>query len=205
MSFYEKHILLPMLDLAMRQKPIMRQRRKVIPNAHGSVLEIGVGSGLNLAYYDTDKVTRLLALDPSEGLQVKARARAREAGLDVEFLLRGGESIPLDDNSVDTVTMTYTLCTIPDGPKALGEMKRVLKPGGQLLFCEHGRAPDASIARWQDRLTPIWRHLSGGCRLNVRIGDVLAEAGFTVKTMDNLYLPGPKLATYNYWGSAIGA
>ena len=203
MSFYEKYILPPMLDFAMRQEPIMRQRGKVIPRAHGTVLEIGVGSGLNLSYYDTDKVTKIYGLDPSEELQVRARARAAEAGLDVDFLLLGGESIPLDDASIDTVTMTYTLCTIPDGAKALSEMKRVLKPGGELIFCEHGRAPDENVARWQDRVSPLWGKISGGCKLNVKVDEVLGDAGFQVKAMDNLYLPGPRIATYNYWGSAI--
>lgn len=202
MSLYEKYVLPPMLDLAMRQEWIMHQRGKVIPQAQGTVLEIGVGSGLNLAYYDKEKVTKLYGLDPSKELQVKARKRAQEAGIDVDFLLLGGESIPLDDESIDTVTMTYTLCTIPDGAAALSEMKRVLKPGGQLIFCEHGRAPDADVARWQDRLTPIWKKIAGGCRLNVKIDEVLGDAGFEVNVMENRYLPGPRFASYNYWGSA---
>ena len=202
MGFYEKYILPPILDKAMQQEPIMRQRAKVIPGASGVVLEIGVGSGLNLGYYEKDNVEKLYGLDPSVELGRRATVRAREAGIDVELIPLGGESIPLDDDSIDTVTMTYTLCTIPDGAKALAEMKRVLKPGGRLLFCEHGHAPDASVAKWQARITPIWRHFAGGCRLNVKIDEMLGDAGFNVEKLDTMYLPGPRPMTFNYWGSA---
>ena len=176
MGFYEKHILPPVLDMAMRQEPIMKQRAKVIPGASGVVLEVGVGSGLNLAYYEKQNVEKLYGLDPSVALGKKATVRAGEAGIDVELIPLGGESIPLDDGSIDTVTMTYTLCTIPDGIKALSEMKRVLKPDGRLLFCEHGAragcvgvevaGPDhADLASRRRRVSP-----EPGDRLDARGG-----------------------------------
>ena len=156
MGFYDRHVLPKLLDFAMRQKPIMLQRGKVVPMAQGRVLEIGIGSGLNLEFYDRARVEKLWGLDPSEELRRLARERAHTAGIDVEFLGLPSEQIPLADASVDTVLTTYTLCTIPDVARALTEMRRVLRPGGVLVFSEHGRAPDSNVARWQDRLDGVW-------------------------------------------------
>jgi ubiquinone/menaquinone biosynthesis C-methylase UbiE len=166
------------------------------------VLEIGIGSGLNLAFYDRGRVAKLWGLEPSEELRRIARERARAAGMDVEFLGLPGEQIPLEDGSVDTVVTTYTLCTIPDVARALGEMRRVLVAGGTMLFSEHGRAPDASVARWQDRLDRVWGNIAGGCHLNRAIPHLIGDAGFRMDSLDTMYVPGPRPFTYTYWGRA---
>jgi ubiquinone/menaquinone biosynthesis C-methylase UbiE len=202
MGLYDRWVLPKLLDFAMRQKPIMQQRRKVVPEASGRVLEIGIGSGLNLAFYDRDRVAKLWGLDPSEELRRVARRRADEAGIEVEFLGLPGEQIPLDAGSVDTVVSTYTMCTIPDVARALGEVRRVLAPDGVLLFSEHGRAPDAGVARWQDRLDGMWGKVAGGCHLNRAIPDLLRAAGFRMDALDTMYVPGPRPFTYTYWGRA---
>jgi len=202
MGLYATYIFPAVLDLLMRQEPIRRQREKVVPRARGRVLEIGVGSGLNLAFYDRAKVDTLWGLDPSLGLQRLARQRAEAAGIAVEFIPASGEEIPLEDASVDTIVVTYTLCSIPDLGRALAEMRRVLRPAGSLLFSEHGRAPDEGVARWQDRVNPIWRRLSSGCNINRAIPDVLGAAGFTLAELDSMYLPGPRLLGFTYWGRA---
>jgi ubiquinone/menaquinone biosynthesis C-methylase UbiE len=203
MGLYARYVLPKVLDFAMRQKPIMMQRQKVVPQARGRVLEIGIGSGLNLGFYDRQQVRRLWGLDPSEELRRLARQRARAAGIDVEFLGLPSEQIPLEDGTIDTVVTTYTLCTIPDVARALGEMRRVLAPGGALVFSEHGRAPDASVARWQDRLDRVWGHIAGGCHLNRSAPDLLRAAGFRIDALEAMYLPGPRPFTYTSWGRAI--
>lgn len=205
MGLYDRYVLPKLLDFAMRQKPIMMQREKVVPQATGRVLEIGIGSGLNLAFYDQGRVAKLWGLDPSEELRRIARARAEVAGIEVEFLGLPGERIPLDAGSVDTVVSTYTMCTIPDVARALGEMRRVLAPGGTLVFSEHGRAPDASVARWQNRLDGLWGKIAGGCHLNREIASLLRDAGFRVDALDTAYLPGPRPFTFTYWGRASHA
>jgi ubiquinone/menaquinone biosynthesis C-methylase UbiE len=205
MGLYANYVFPAVLDLVMRQEPIRRQREKVVPRARGRVLEIGVGSGLNLAFYDRAKVDTLSALDPSLGLQRLARQRAEAAGIEVEFIPLSSEEIPLEDASVDTVVITYTMCSIPDVDVALREMHRVLRPEGSLLFSEHGRAPDAGVVRWQDRLNPVWRRISGGCNINRAIPDLLAAAGFKLGELDSMYLPGPRVMTFTYWGTATRA
>jgi ubiquinone/menaquinone biosynthesis C-methylase UbiE len=191
-----------MINFACGMKPIRKQREKVVPLAEGRVLEIGMGSGLNIPYYDRDKVEFVWGLEPSEGMRRKARKNVRRAGFHVEWLDLPGEEIPLEDNSVDTILLTYTLCTIPDWRQALRQMRRVMKAGGTLVFCEHGEAPDASVRKWQERLNPAWKKISGGCHLNRPIPGYLEEGGFAIRQMKSMYLPGPKVATYNYWGTA---
>ncbi len=205
MGIYDRFVLPPVLDFAMRQPPIPKQREKVVPLAEGRVLEIGIGSGLNLSYYDQSKLTKLWGLDPSMELRKRAIGRSREAGVEVEFIGLSGESIPLDDGSADTVVTTFTLCTIPDAGAALREMHRVLRPGGRLLFAEHGRAPDADVVRWQDRINPYWQRVAGGCNLNRKIDDLVREAGFTVQELEQSYLPGPRPWAYHYWGTGVRA
>ena len=202
MGLYEKYVLPKFLDFAMRQPPIMRQRAKVVPKASGETLEIGIGSGLNLEFYETSAVTKLWGLDPSMELRVLAAARAAEAGIDVEFVGLSGEDIPLEDASVDSVVTTYTLCTIPDPVKALKEMRRVLRPTGQLIFTEHGLAPDASVVRWQNRMNSMWGKFSGGCNVNRDVPTMLTDGGFASQSIETMYLPGPRPLTFNYWGTA---
>ena len=182
----------------------MKQREKVVPLAEGEVLEIGVGSGLNLPFYDTNKVRKVWGLEPSEGMRRLARKKLVGSELEVEMIDLPGEEIPLDASSVDTVVVTYTLCTIPDAQSALRGMQRVLRPGGTLLFCEHGAAPDDGVRRWQDRLNPTWRRFAGGCNINRDIPTLLEDAGFRVVVDERMYIPGVKVLSYNYWGSAVG-
>jgi len=205
MSFYDRHILPVLLDLAMSGKAIMRQRAKVVPRAKGRVLEIGVGSGLNLSFYDPTQVSEVMGLDPSAEMKGRARKRVAASPVPVSFVGLRGEEIPLEDASVDTVLFTYTLCTIPNPIAALGEMRRVLKPGGELLFCEHGKAPDADVHAFQQRLEPTWSRWCGGCHLTRDVPDLLAQGGFTVGDLNARYIPGPRFATFNYWGSARSA
>jgi len=203
MGFYDKHILPRFINCACGTKPIMKQREKVVPRASGIVLEIGIGTGLNLPYYDASRVERLIGLDPSEKSWELAGERAAHLDFDVEFIGLPGEQIPLEDASVDTVLVTYSLCTIPDPVSALHGMARVLRPGGSLYFCEHGRAPDANVCQWQDRINPFWRRIAGGCHVNREIPQLLKAGGFDVLDMATSYLPGtPKFAGYNFWGSA---
>ena len=205
MGFYDKHVLPRLIHLVCGLKPNMRQREKVVPLAKGRVLEIGAGSGLNLAYFDAGKVTHLFALDPSVEAWAIAEDRAREMAFTVDFVEATAESIPLDPESVDTVLVTYSLCTIPEPEQAVAEMRRVLRKGGELVFCEHGLAPDPPIRKWQDRINPIWRPLAGGCNLNRDIPSIINAGGFQIRNMDTMYLPGPKPMTFNYWGVASAA
>lgn len=186
-------------------KPTMRQREKVVPLARGEVLEVGIGSGLNLPYYDADTVSRVWGLDPSPEMTARARRAAQSARVEVELIESAADDIPLGDDSVDTVLITYTLCTIPDTEPALREMARVLKPDGTLVFCEHGAAPDRSVRRWQDRVNPVWKRLGGGCHLNREIPTMIERGGFTITDLSTMYLPGWRPATFNYWGTAVRA
>jgi len=202
MTFYEDRVLPHLIDFACSAKPNRKQREKVVPLAEGDVLEIGFGSGLNLPFFDSRKVRKVWGLEPSEGMRRKAQVMLDASDLDVEFIDLPGESIPLETNSVDTVLVTYTLCTIADAVTALEGMRRVLKPGGSLLFCEHGIAPDASVRRWQHRLNPAWSRVAGGCNMNRNIPNLIAEAGFEVTVDERMYVPGIKMLCYNYWGRA---
>jgi len=202
MGFYDKYLLPRLVHCTCGLKPAMKQRAKVVPRARGKVLEIGIGSGLNVPFYDPGRVEHLWGLDPSAEMWAIACKNARAHHLDAEFIQSGAESIPLDSECVDTVVMTYTMCTIPDAQSALAEIRRVLKPDGYLLFCEHGRAPDEGVRRWQERLNPLWRRLAGGCNLNRPIGELLAQAGFSTPDMQTMYIPGWRPACFNYWGSA---
>jgi len=203
MSFYDEHILPHMINLACGSKPVLKQRAKVVPQATGRVLEIGMGSGLNLPYYDSENVEFVWGLEPSLGMRKKARKNLERSHLEVRWLDLPGEEIPLEDNEVDTILLTYTLCTIPDWHTALKQMKRVLKPGGQLLFCEHGEAPDESIRKWQKRIDPYWKKTAGGCHLSRPIPHLLYEGGFNITDMETMYLPStPRIAGFNYWGVA---
>ncbi len=202
MGLYSRYVLPRVVHLTCSAKPTTRQRMKLVPLAQGRVLEVGIGSGLNFPFYDPDKVVEVCGLDPSKEMLEMASDAAKGVSLDVEFVSAGAEEIPLDSHSIDTVLVTYTLCTIPDSEPALREMARVLRKGGRLLFCEHGMAPDASVRRWQDRLNPIWRRLGGGCHLNRDIPDLIQKGGFGIKGMETMYIPGWRPASFNYWGAA---
>jgi len=204
MNVYQRHIEPALVSLACSTKPIARQRAKIVPRAAGAVLEIGFGAGHNLPFYDTDRIEKLFALEPSEGMRRRAAKRLAKTTFPVEMLDLPGEAIPLPDRSVDSVLVTYTLCTIPDAQKALEGVRRVLKPGGTLYFCEHGSAPDPGVRRWQDRINGVWGKVAGGCNLNRDIPGILRGSGFALTELEERYLPStPKIAGYNYWGAAV--
>jgi len=201
MGFYSDIILPKLCHLAMRNERLVPYRERVIGAAEGRVLEIGAGSGLNLPFY-RPAVQEIVALEPAAALVGMARHASHEANMPVRFLQASAEAIPLDDHSIDTVVTTWTLCTIPQAVAALGEMRRVLRPGGRLLFVEHGLSPDLRVRRWQDWLTPAWRRLSGGCHLNRPIQAMIEGTGFRIDRVATGYMPGPKPMTFMYEGSA---
>ena len=202
MSFYEERILPHLINCACGSKPTRKQREKIVPRAYGDVLEIGFGGGLNLPHYDRDKVRRVFGLEPSAGMRRSAAPVIEASGIDVELIDLPGEEIPLDDNSVDSILVTFTLCTIPDAVEALRGMRRVLKPRGHLFFCEHGKAPDGSVHRWQNRLNGAWKRFAGGCNMNRDIPALLVEGGFTIEDDNRMYIPGMRMLSYNFWGAA---
>lgn len=204
MSFYEHHVLPHLIHWSCGNTVVERQRAAVVPQARGRVLEVGMGSGLNIPHYDPRRVELVWGLEPSEGMRRKARRHVALAPFEVRWLDLPGEEVPLETDSVDSVVLTYTLCTIPDWRRALEQMRRVLKPGGQLLFCEHGAAPDEAVRRWQERFTPLWRQVAGGCHLNRAIPELIEQAGFALQQLEAGYLPKvPRIAGYHYRGAAV--
>ncbi len=203
MGLYKKYILPGLTHWVCSQSNISGLRRMVVPQAKGRVLEVGIGSGLNLPFYDPAKVKQVWGVDPSYELRAVAEKKAADLAFDLEFIGLSGEDIPLEKNAADTVLVTYTLCSIPDVLKALKEMNRVLKPGGELIFCEHGNALDDHIRRWQKRINPIWTKISGGCNLNRPIPDLIKESGFKIRHMDTGYSSSFKIASFIYRGMAV--
>jgi ubiquinone/menaquinone biosynthesis C-methylase UbiE len=201
MGIYSAWLFPRVLDLVMQQKQMIPFRTRIGSAAAGRVLDVGVGSGLNLAFYG-DKTERVFGVDPSSELLRFAEKRARKAAIPVELLLGSSEALALENKSIDTVVLTFTLCTIGAPVAALAEMRRVLKPGGKLLFAEHGRAPEPSVARWQDRLTPVWKRVAGGCHLNRKPDALIRSVGFRVDTLETGYLKGPRPMGFVYSGSA---
>lgn len=200
MAFYRDRILPHLVHWAMRQGALAEYRQRLVPEAEGRVLEVGIGSGLNLPFY-SGRADQIVGLDSSPALLSMARSRA-SGDRPVTWIEGTAEAIPLDAGSIDTVLTTWTLCSIPDLTAALGDMRRVLKPAGKLLFVEHGRAPDAATSRWQDRLTPLWKRAAGGCHLNRPIDRLVGGAGFELERLTTGYMQGPRLATFMYEGCA---
>lgn len=203
MGLYEKYILPRAIQFVCGLSSVAKQRQKIVPLAEGDILEVGVGTGLNLAHYDPEKVVHLTGIDPSIDTWATGKVKPEELPFDFKYLQLGAEKMPFDKGRFDTVVMTYSLCTIPDPVKALHEIRRVLKPGGRLLFSEHGRAPDVNVAKWQDRLDPVWNIFSGGCHLNRNMEALIGEQGFVFTQLEKEYLAGWKLASYNFQGIAI--
>lgn len=201
MGIYGRHILPRLIDLVMKDKLAAARRSALVPRAIGSTLEVGIGSGLNLAYY-SQAVTHLHGVDPSAGLLAMARKKIEHVPFPVQLTCESAEQLPVGSGSIDTVVMTWTLCSIPNPGKALCEMRRVLKPGGRLLFVEHGLAPDPKVQAWQRRINPLWKRVSGGCNLNRKIDELITAAGFHITQLQAAYLPGPRPMTYTYEGSA---
>jgi ubiquinone/menaquinone biosynthesis C-methylase UbiE len=200
-TFYQNQIVPLLINWSMRQRNLAAYRSRIIPAAEGRVLEIGIGSGLNFPFYSPN-VAHVIGLEPSPKLLAMARRVQRASSGPVEFIEGSAEAIPLEDASVDTVVTTWTLCSIPDALRALRETRRVVRPGGRLLFVEHGRAPDANVVWWQDRLTPTWKRLGGGCHLNRAIGTLIEGAGFQFDRLETSYMRGPKPMTFMYEGCA---
>jgi ubiquinone/menaquinone biosynthesis C-methylase UbiE len=201
MGFYDHRILPHVINLAMRNRELLPYRERVLSSARGRVLEIGIGSGLNLPFYGT-QVEEILGLEPVTKLIAMAQSAAERSKAPVTFISGSAETIPVDDHSIDTVVTTWTLCSIPNAVGALREMRRVLKPDGQLLFVEHGLAPEENIRKWQNRLTPLWKRIGGGCHLNRPIGTLIESAGFGIMRLDTGYMKGPRPMTFLYEGCA---
>ena len=202
MNLYQQYVLPKMIDMACGTGYVMKARSKVVPQATGEVLEIGIGSGLNLSFYDAEKVTSIIGIDPAAQMQSLAYKRATEISIPVETIAADIYGIDAESERFDTIVMTFTLCSIDDPIPALKEMARVLKPEGRLLFCEHGLAPDASVERWQRRLTPLWKPMAGGCHLDRDIPELIKAGGFIIEDISAEYLPGPRPMSYVYSGSA---
>ena len=201
MRWYDQHILPWLIDIACGLPMVQGRRAALVPQARGRVLEIGMGTGRNLPFYDRSRLTQLVGVDPALQMHRLAQRRSQKAGINVELVGLSAERLPLPDDSFDTVVCTYTLCSIPDPVAALHEVRRVLKPGGRFLFCEHGRSPDASLAQWQQRIEPLWKPLAGGCHLTRDVPLLLRDAGLNAQ-VEQGYIGGPRLLTYHYWGQA---
>ncbi|WP_220811881.1 class I SAM-dependent methyltransferase [Pseudomonas paralcaligenes] len=202
MKFYDEKILPRLIDFACGMGQVMKTRSQVVPLAEGRVLEIGIGTGLNLGFYDAEKVSAIVGVDPAAQMQPLARQRAEGIGIPLEMVALELGQIQAAEASFDSIVCTFTLCTIPDPLAALKEMRRVLKPGGKFLFSEHGRAPDAGVRLWQDRITPLWKPLAGGCHLNRDIPALLAAGGFRIREVQSSYLQGPRPMTWVWRGWA---
>ena len=202
-QWYDRHVLPRVITLACGQGQIMKRRSQLVPLASGDVFELGCGGGLNQEFYDADAVTSFSGIDPHGGLLDQARAQVEARGLKADIREGVGENIPFAASQFDTVVCTFTLCSVEDPAQVMSEMRRILKPGGRLLFLEHGRAPDANVAKWQDRIEPIWKRIGGGCHLTRPIGSALRGAGYEVEPLGQGYLPkSPKFAAWNEWGVA---
>lgn len=200
MGLYEKYLLPKLINLVMKSPDFYKLRQQLIPMASGKVIEIGIGSGLNLPFYSPD--VQVTGVDPSLELQEYAVEVARESNMAVDFIARGCEEIPVPDNQFDTAVITWTLCSVPDPSLALAEVRRVLKPEGRLIFSEHGLSPHAPVARWQKRINPVWRKIGGGCNLDRKTDELIEQNGFKFSDLTEGYVGSPKFATYTYRGTA---
>ncbi len=202
MGLYNKYVLPRIIDWTCSQKPNLLQRQKVVPLAQGRVLEIGVGSGLNIPVYNKEQVQHLTAVEPSLEIWNQRTVDIGQLGFGFEFLKAKAEQLPMENQSFDSVVITYTLCSIEDTAQSLSEIRRVLKINGRLIFCEHGKAPDKNVARWQNIINPLWKRFGGGCNLNRDIPAIIQENGFRINDLQTMYIPGWKPGSFNYWGTA---
>jgi ubiquinone/menaquinone biosynthesis C-methylase UbiE len=203
MSLYEKYFLPKLLDFCCGMEGFQNKRSQIVPMAHGRVLEIGIGSGLNFDHYNFDKVEEIIGVDPAVSSVAMARSRSSQYNSKISFIESSAESIDLPSNTFDCVVIGYSLCTIPDPLKALAEARRLMKPEGSLFFMEHGLAPEQNIQKWQHRLTPGWKKIGGGCNLNRDIEALIKAGGFQFKSLSKKYIKGPKIAAFQYYGEAV--
>ena len=193
-----------LISFACGTKTFMIQRTKIVPLAKGNVLEIGIGSGLNIPLYNKDRVKNIIGVDPSTEMQSLAKERINESPVNIKLISADAAQIPLEDQSIDTIVCTYTLCTVPNPEGVLKEMKRLLRPGGRFLFSEHGHAPDEHVVKFQHRIEPVWKFLADGCHLTRSMPELLSENGMKLDKMETMYLPStPRFVGFNYWGSAV--
>lgn len=202
-DWYDAHIMPRLIRCACGTGQVMKRRAAVVPLATGDVFELGCGGGINHEFYNRDAVTSYAGIDPHEALLEDAHKAARAKGWPADIRQGVGEDIPFSSRSFDTVVCTFTLCSVSEPERVLSEMQRILRPGGKVLFLEHGRSPDAEVAVWQDRIEPVWKRLAGGCHLTRPIGSAFRGAGFEVEPLGQGYLPkAPKFAMWNEWGAA---
>jgi len=203
-KIYDKYVLPKILSFACNSKPINYQRKKIIPSATGFVVELGVGAGANFRYYKPEKILKVIAIDPSSELNILAREEAKKYNIEIQILNQSAENIPFEDNSIDTVVSTYTLCSIPNPDQTMREVYRVLKPNGVFLFSEHGRSPDRFTVFIQDQVEFFYPFISGGCHCNRDIKKIISNSNLEFQSLDTTYLPGTqKFLGFNYWGTAI--
>jgi ubiquinone/menaquinone biosynthesis C-methylase UbiE len=202
-SWYERTIMPKLITCACSQGQVMKRRAAIVPQAKGDVFELGCGGGINQEFYDAAAVTSYAGIDPHEGLLEGARAVAHKKGWPADIRAGVGENIPFPDGFFDTAVCTFTLCSVQNPGRVLSELRRILRPGGQALFLEHGRAPDAKVAKWQDRIEPFWKPMAGGCHLTRPITSAVSASGFEVEPVGEGYTPGaPKFAGWMEWGVA---
>jgi len=202
-SLYDRIVLPWLLNCACGSPVIAKQRAKVLPEASGRVLELGMGSGLNLPFYDRAKVDALEGLEPSDELRKMAERSGADAGLPLHITPGWAEALPFEARTFDCVVCTFTMCSVQDPAAALAEARRVLKPGGRLIFCEHGLAPDPDVVKWQRRIEPVWKRIAGGCHLTRPVTSAIEGAGFAVQRRETMYVPRtPRWAGWNEWGVA---
>jgi ubiquinone/menaquinone biosynthesis C-methylase UbiE len=202
-GWYEANIMPRLITCACSQGQVMKRRSAVVPRACGDVFELGCGGGINHESYDAGAITSYAGIDPHEGLLEGARAAARAKGWAADLRAGRGEAIPFADASFDCAVCTFTLCSVDDPARVMHELRRILRPGGNLLFLEHGRAPDAPVRRWQERIEPVWKRLAGGCHLTRPITSALAGSGFAVEQLGEGYTPkAPRFAGWMEWGIA---
>ncbi|MEO1169583.1 MAG: class I SAM-dependent methyltransferase [Pseudomonadota bacterium] len=202
-GLWDRYVVPRLIGFCCTQPPIMKRRAQVVPRAHGRVLELGAGGGANFSFYDPARVDRVEGVDPSPGLLDRARDAAKVEGIDFDIKEGVAENLPFADGSFDTVLATFTLCSVQDQAQSLAEARRVLKPGGTMLFCEHGAAPDPKVAKWQRRIEPVWKRIAGGCHLTRPITSAVAQAGFSIVEQDQGYMEkSPRWAGWVEWGEA---
>jgi ubiquinone/menaquinone biosynthesis C-methylase UbiE len=202
MGLYRDQVLPRIVDLAMRGSEVEEVRARVTGGLDGEVLEIGFGSGLNIPFYPAE-LTHVWAVDPAAVGRKLAAKRAAACAVPIEYIGLDAERLPVDDASADHVLSTWTLCTIPDPMVALAEIIRVLRPGGAFHFVEHGRSPDAKVARTQDRLNPLQRRVFGGCNLNRPIDHLVTASGLELTRLETYYMKGPRAMEYTFEGIAV--